>query len=117
MCQKQHLIPGKYFRCTVTKKSYAIRQHLDCNVRNVIYLITCNACQKQYVGSTTNLKTRFANYKSNIKLVNKSCTCVQHFGREHNWLDFRIQPIEKVYLSEELQSSEKEKKHLARERY
>ena len=117
MCQKQHLIPGKYFRCTVTKKSYAIRQHLDCNVRNVIYLITCNACQKQYVGSTTNLKTRFANYKSNIKLVNKSCTCVQHFGREHNWLDFRIQPIEKVYLSEELQSSEKEKKLLARERY
>ena len=35
---------------------------------------------------------------------------MQHFGREHNWLDFRIQPIEKVYLSEELQSSEKEKK-------
>ena len=102
MCQKQHLIPGKYFRCTVTKKSYAIRQHLDCNVRNVIYLITCNACQKQYVGSTTNLKTRFANYKSNIKLVNKSCTCVQHFGREHNRLDFRIQPIEKVYTVESL---------------
>ena len=42
---------------------------------------------------------------------------MQHFGREHNWLDFRIQPIEKVYLSEELQSSEKEKKLLARERY
>ena len=117
MCQNQHIIPGKHFHCTVTNKNYKIRQHLDCNVRNVIYLITCNSCQKQYVGSTTNLKTRFTNYKSNIKLVNKSCSCVQHFGKVHNWSNFRIQPIEKVYLQDDMQSSEKEKKLLARERF
>ena len=47
MCRNKQLIPGKHFRCSVTNKNYTIKQHLDCNVRNVIYLITCNACQKQ----------------------------------------------------------------------
>ena len=117
MCQNKHLIPGKYFRCSVTNKQYMIKQRLDCNVRSVIYLVTCNSCQKQYVGSTMNLKNRFTNYKSDIKQVKKSCTCVQHFGKVHNWSDFRIQPIEKVHLMEDLSTSEKEKKLLARERY
>ena len=86
-------------------------------MRNVIYLITCKTCQKQYVGSTTNFKARCTLYKSDIKLVKKSCSCVQHFGKTHSWSDFQIQPIEKVYLSEELNDSEKEKKLLARERH
>ena len=117
MCQNRFIIPRKHFRCTVTNKKYNIKQHLDCNVRNVIYLITCNFCQKQYVGSTKNLKTRFTNYKSDIKQSKKSCTCVQHFGKVHNWSDFRIQPIEQVHLTDEMQSSEKERKLLARERH
>ena len=117
MCQNKHLIPGKHFHCTVTKKNYTIKQHLDCNVRNVIYLITCNTCQKQYVGSTTNFKTRFTLYKSDIKLLKKSCTCIQHFGKFHSWSDFRIQPIEQVHISDDLPTSEKEKKLLARERH
>lgn len=117
LCQNGHLITGKHFRCSVTKKKYSIKQHLDCNVRNVIYLITCKTCQKQYVGSTTNFKARCTLYKSDIKLVKKSCSCVQHFGKTHSWSDFQIQPIEKVYLSEELNDSEKEKKLLARERH
>ena len=64
MCQNKHLIPGKHFRCTVTNKNYKIKQHLDCNVRNVIYLITCNTCQKQYVGSTTTLVVKNKSVKS-----------------------------------------------------
>ena len=117
MCQNKHLIPGKHFRCTVTNKNYKIKQHLDCNVRNVIYLITCNTCQKQYVGSTTNFKSRFTLYKSDIKLLKKSCTCIQHFGKIHSWSDFRMQPIEQVHISDDLPSAEKEKKLLARERH
>ena len=117
MCQNNFLIPGKHFRCTVTNKKYKIKQHLDCNARNVIYLITCSTCQKQYVGSTTNLKTRFTNYKSDIKQSKKSCTCVQHFGKIHNWTDFKIQPIELVHMTNGMQSSEKERKLLARERH
>ena len=76
-------------------------------MRNVIYLITCKTCQKQYVGSTTNFKACCTLYNS----------FVQHFRKTHSWSDFQIQPIEKVYLSEELNDSEKEKKLLARERH
>ncbi len=117
MCQNNYLIPGKYFRCTVTKRQYTIKQHLNCNASNVIYLITCNSCQKQYVGSTMNLKARFTLYKSDIRQSKKSCTCIQHFGKVHTWSDFKIQPIEKVYNLDGLVSSEKEKKLLARERF
>ena len=70
---------------------------------------------KQYVGSTANFKTRFTLYKSDIKQLKKSCTCIQHFGKTHNWSDFQIQPIEKVHISDDLLPSDKEKKLLARE--
>ena len=109
MCRNKQLIN--------TNKNYTIKQHLDCNVRNVIYLITCNACQKQYVGSTTNFKPRFNLYKSDIKYAKKSCSCVQHFGKVHSWSDFRIQPIEQVYIPNDLTTSEKENKLYARERH
>ena len=45
---------------------YKIREglHLDCNSENVIYLITCKKCKKQYVGSCiTRFRTRFNNYR------------------------------------------------------
>ena len=117
LCQNKIIIPGKHFRGSVTKKKYSIKQHLHCNVMDVIYLITCNACQKQYVGSTTNFKKRVTNYKSDIKQAKKSCTCVQHFSKVHSWSDFRIQPIELVYMAEGMEHSDREKKLLARERY
>ena len=42
---------------------------------------------------------------------------MQHFSKVHSWSDFRIQPIELVYMVEGMKSSDKEKKLLARERY
>ena len=44
-------------------------------------------------------------------------SCIQHFGKFHSWSDFRIQPIEQVHISDDLPTSEKEKKLLARERH
>ena len=38
---------------------------LDSNSENVVYLITCKKCKKQYVGSCiTRFRTRFNNYRS-----------------------------------------------------
>ena len=54
---------------------------------------------------------------SDIKQFKKSCTCIQHFGKTHNWSDFKIQPIEQVHISDDLLPSDKEKKLLARERH
>ena len=44
-----------------------IGQHINCKSKNVIYLVTCNKCSLQCVGSTsTELKVRFRNDKSSI---------------------------------------------------
>ena len=38
---------------------------LNCDSKNVIYLLNCRICQAQYIGSTkTKFRTRFNNYKS-----------------------------------------------------
>ena len=39
-----------------------------CNSKNVIYLLTCKTCEKQYVGSTiTTFRERYNNYKSKFR--------------------------------------------------
>ena len=41
--------------------AYKVREglHLDCNSKNLIYVISCKQCKKQYVGSCiTKLRTR-----------------------------------------------------------
>ena len=45
---------------------YEIRTtHLNCNSKNVVYLLSCKVCKTQYVGScTTKFRLRFNNYKS-----------------------------------------------------
>ena len=49
-------------------KSYQITDNVDCNSRNVVYLITCQFCHAQYVGSTRNkFRHRNSNHRSDIK--------------------------------------------------
>ena len=54
------------------KETFRIKSDtLDCNSKNVVYLITCKTCSKQYVGSTvTKFRTRFNNYKMADKYYN-----------------------------------------------
>ena len=57
--------------------TYKIKEglHFDCNSENVIYLITCKKCKKQYIGScVTRFHTRFNNY----------CSCHRKFCRGHS---------------------------------
>ena len=59
---------GKLFKSTRTKKSYKIKQKLDCESDWVIYLITCKKCSGQYVGkSKTIFKLRHSNHKQEVK--------------------------------------------------
>ena len=57
---------GDTFESSNTGKQYKINFSFNCNSRNVIYLLTCKICEKQYVGSTvTTFRSRFNQYKSN----------------------------------------------------
>ena len=55
------------FIYTVTGKSCFIRGQLNCESINVIYLIICSKCLKQYVGSAVKFKL----YSTFINLISK----------------------------------------------
>ena len=44
---------GDKFQSAFTKLSYKIRHRFTCKSRFVCYLVTCDRCGKQYVGSST----------------------------------------------------------------
>ena len=54
------------FTSTKTGEKFVIRKGpIDCDSRNVVYLITCKVCKIQNVGSTKTMsRERFKNYKS-----------------------------------------------------
>ena len=55
------------FYIYVTKRPYKIRQNVNCQSKNVIYLVTCKKCKKHGVRETIGFKSRMANYRSCIK--------------------------------------------------
>ena len=85
---------------TTTNKRYPINEHLDCASKNLVYLISCKKCPKQYVGETKNsLRQRFSAHKSDIKL-NKDKPVAFHFNLEdHSIQDLTITPIESINIT------------------
>ena len=78
----------KTFTSTATGKTYEIKDCLDCDSKQVVYLITCQFCRAQYVGSTRNkCRYRTSNNKSDIRNDKRdSAGYVSHFQTEplHN---------------------------------
>ena len=92
---------SNYFTCSDTNRRYYSRGVLHCTCNNVIYLITCENCLQQYVGSATNFKIRFRIYKSDIKTNKNRCGMAKHFNvmckNDNNIFQFLfVQIIEQV---------------------
>ena len=96
---------GSTFQSISNKRTFKIRQKINCQSKNVIYLITCKRCNIQGVGHTTNFKKRISNYFSHIKQGHKYCEIATHFIENHKdtWKedytnndDFLIQGIAKL---------------------
>ena len=74
---------------------YKIRTRtLDCDSSNIVYLVQCKTCNKQYVGSTvTPFRLRYNNYKSCCKKHSQNISVPQmsfhdHFAqKDHNGMD------------------------------
>ena len=72
-CQKRcdictnFLVASTEFTCFATKRKYKVKGILKCTSKNVIYLISCKCCGKQYIGSAISFKERFRIHKSGIK--------------------------------------------------
>lgn len=79
------------------KTKYNIKDTIYCHSKNLIYLITCDKCKKQYVGETgRTLRDRLNDHRSAIKNKQKTPIAV-HFNQPgHSVLCLRITPIELV---------------------
>ena len=71
------------FKSTSNGQSFKIRQKIDCQSQNIIYLITCKICNIQRVGNTTKFSSRIGNYFSHIKQRKRTCSIVTHFIDNH----------------------------------
>ena len=79
-----------------TKQNFQIMGDLNCTSANIIYLIECNFCKKQYIGeSKRTLRCRFNNHRFDIQNPNKRpSTISSHFNTGPCDLsDCRIIPI------------------------
>ena len=77
-----------------TKFVFKIRQDLNCSSNNLIYLVQCKECDKQYIGQTKrSLRHRVNNHRSDILNLRKT-TVSHHFNSGRCCFeDFKIVPI------------------------
>ena len=60
------------FQSFVTKEVYKINHHFHCDSKCVIYLISCQVCGLQYVGSTVDrFHLRWNNYKCSQNIASE----------------------------------------------
>ena len=99
---------GASFRSNKTRRTYKLRQAMNCESTWVVYLVTCKKCSQQGVGSTKTLKSRIANYKSVItRRKSGKCGIDHHFlQKDHSWNDFSIQVIAKMTKEPQRKSQE-----------
>lgn len=90
-----HLNCEKSFTSTKTGKTYPLRHNFTCTSKNVMYLITCTRCKKQYVGLTTQqLNVRVNHNRSSI--FNKVPTYISNhfYFEDHSVNNISIQAID-----------------------
>jgi hypothetical protein len=88
---------GSKFQSFTNKGTFPIRDRLTCKSTNLVYLITCNYCNLQYVGQTgRTLADRINDHLSTIR-TKKSKPIALHFNLpNHSIRDFAITAIEKI---------------------
>jgi len=111
-CKACHYITeGTTFTSHNTHKKYKLKQNITCKSKNLIYLVTCRKCRKQYVGQTSRTLTdRVNNHLSCIR-THKNNPISLHFNSpDHNMNDFSVQGIElinpKLNIAETLNNKE-----------
>ena len=84
------------FISTNTGHEYKILTNVSCKSKNVVYLITCRVCKKQYIGETEDgLNMRINNHRSSITTKKMHLPVAQHFNLDHHsWEDMIVVPID-----------------------
>lgn len=99
------LVIGTTFRSTMTGKEYRYMPHVSCGTKNVIYLVTCSKCKKQYVGKTEQeLRQRHYGHRREIDL--QSSPLGKHFADVCGYTSWTFQIIDHTDSSDGLHRRE-----------
>ena len=92
----QHTATGSTFKSNVSGEQFTIYHPLSCLSTNIIYLITCRRCGKQYVGETKRtLKTRLLEHCGDTK-HHRDKPVARHFNlASHSVDDISIMAIDR----------------------
>lgn len=94
-----YIIADKQFQSSYNKRKFNITHHINCKSINIVYLITCKKCGKQYVGQTgRSLADRINDHLSRIR-TRKSTPVGLHFNlSNHSISDIEFTAIEQVSM-------------------
>ena len=97
----KNIIKTDVFTSTCTQNSFNLRFSTDCTSQNVIYLIECKRCNKQYVGQTNQqVSKRMNSHRFDINNYDSegyATNVALHFNsNSHSIADFSFLPIDVV---------------------
>ncbi|XP_066302861.1 uncharacterized protein [Branchiostoma lanceolatum] len=103
---------AKNFQSHRTGKQYTIRAHINCQSKNIIYMIRCKKCGVQYVGETKQtLANRLNGHRSSIK-TKKDTPVSAHFNQpDHSMEDLEVLGIEKLRYTGQEDSTRQHRLH------
>ena len=90
------------FTSKVTGKRYFLKEDFSCNSKSIIYLITCDKCKDEYIGSAVDFKHRFRVHKNDLKTKTECVGTSRHFNEKclcstSRFGYVKIQMIKQVY--------------------
>ena len=96
-----HIKTGSAFESATTGEKFQARVTANCRTKNIVYLIECRKCRKQYIGETENpLHLRMNGHRSDYyrKLADKPVA--EHFNAiGHSFEDLTVMIIEQIVAS------------------
>ena len=104
-CQLLSKTEADHFKSVQTVQSFKIRQPINCQSKDIIYLVNCVKCNLKGLGSTTQFNKRISNYFSHIKqqkehaaLLNISLTTTGKNGKSRKKKIICFKSLESVNL-------------------
>ena len=96
-----------------TQNSYIAEIYIEvnCQTKNVIYIIGCQKCNEQYIGETSRtLQERFSEHLGYVKNKQLNKATGEHFNSKgHNQSDMKICILEKVHSNSDQVRKQREK--------
>ena len=102
--------PTTTVKASATNVVIPVNTAVNCQDSNIIYCITCQACNQQYIGTTEHsFQHRISQHRDYIKNKDFSQPTGKHFNlRGHSLGDFKATILEKVYSSNKLVREQRE---------